>query len=53
VTPRSAHGEGDSERKYESTDPPWVPVAPRATRRGFSEAMVVVCKKRFDGRDYM
>lgn len=53
VTPRSAHGEGDSERKYESTDPPWVPVAPRTTRRGFSEDMVVVCRKKFNEGDDM
>jgi hypothetical protein len=44
VTPRSVYGEGDSERKYESTDAPWVHVAPRTTRRGFSEDIVVVCE---------
>jgi hypothetical protein len=37
-------------KKYEITDPPWVPVTPRTTRRGFSEDMVV-CEKKFDGSD--
>jgi len=51
VTPRSVYGEGDSERKYESTDPPWLPVAPRTTRSDFSEDMAMACQKRFDGSD--
>ena len=50
MTPRSANGEGDSKRKYESTDPPWVPVVLRMTRRGFPEDMVV-CEKNFEGSE--
>lgn len=40
VTTRSAYGDGDRERKWEMTEPPWLPVAPRTTRRGFSEVMM-------------
>lgn len=42
VTPRRAYGEDESERKCEITEPPWLPVAPRTTRRGFSEDMVAM-----------
>jgi len=39
VTPRSTYGEGESERNCESTEPPWLPVAPRTTRSGFADMM--------------
>jgi len=42
VTARSADGEGDRERKWEMTAPPWLPMALRTTRRGFSEEMMGV-----------
>lgn len=42
VTARSAYGEGDRERKWEMTEPPWLPVAPRTTRIGFSEDILGV-----------
>lgn len=47
VTAQSAYGDGDKERKCATTEPPWLPVAPRTTRRGFPEDMMLC--QREDG----